>query len=234
MIPEIECEAKQRGITRLCHFTPSRNLVHILSGKVGVLATKHLEEDERRIFTPTDLERLDHHEGYICCSVQYPNAWYFDNAQAKDTLFKDWVVLLINPKYLWQPGTRFCPRNAASAQGRNIVEGANGFLELFSNSVLGAHGKTRSRSSRHFEFCPTDDQAEVLVPDQIQPNDILEIAVRSKEQAQNEMVRLKYAGISIDKLRFLVASKFFKKHELSNAIRTGILVKEELYTKIDT
>jgi len=32
---EIEKSATARGITRLCHFTPSRNLLHIAAGKVG-------------------------------------------------------------------------------------------------------------------------------------------------------------------------------------------------------
>ena len=128
MIASIKREAMHRGITRLCHFTPSRNLIHIASGEQGILATEKLKATERGVFTPTDLERLDRHEGYISCSMEYPNAWYFDRARAKAALFKDWVIIFIDPKYLWLPGTRFCPRNAASQYGRDISEGAKAFF----------------------------------------------------------------------------------------------------------
>ena len=33
--------------------------------------------------------------------MEYPNAWYFDRARAKAALFKDWVIIFIDPKYLW-------------------------------------------------------------------------------------------------------------------------------------
>ncbi|MDB9315948.1 DarT ssDNA thymidine ADP-ribosyltransferase family protein [Spirulina sp. CS-785/01] len=217
----IHNEVKKRGITRLCHFTPSRNLVHILTGETGILATQKLQEDERNVFTQTDLERLDQHEGYICCSIEYPNAWYFDCARAKDTIFRDWVVLFINSSYLWEQGTRFCPRNAASRYGRNIIAGEQGFLSLFANSVLGKSGKTRTRNFRHLACCPTDDQAEVLIPDQIASRDIVAIAVPTETQAKNEAARLELLGVNPDQLNFVIAPTLFKKRELSQFIRKG-------------
>ncbi|BAY25241.1 hypothetical protein NIES2100_50470 [Calothrix sp. NIES-2100] len=221
MIDSIKREAESRGIKRLCHFTPSRNLVHILTGGVGILATKNLQETERGVFTQTDLERLDRHEGYICCSIQYPNAWYFDKAKSKDILFQDWVVLLINPKYLWMSGTLFCPRNAASGYGRGIIEGEQGFKAIFADAITGAYGKTRQRSMNHLPCSPTDDQAEVLIPDTIGISDILAIAVLSETQARNEAVRLNYVGIPEDKYKFVLAPDLFDKHKLSNLIRSG-------------
>src|SRR2546425_5310110 len=173
MIASIKKEVLRRGITRLCHFAPSRNLAHIASGNEGILATKHLEEDERRVFTKTDLARLDGHKGYICCSIEYPNSWYFDKARLKDSLFKDWVVLFINPKYLWLPGARFCPRNAAANYGKDISEGEKGFFALFARSISGAGGQTFTRSPTRLDCCPTDDQAEILIPDRIVKSDIL-------------------------------------------------------------
>lgn len=219
MIPEIEQEVKRRGISRLCHFTPSRNLVHILTGEVGILATKHLRESERSVFTPTDLERWDRHEGHICCSVQYPNAWYFAKAQADEKLFKDWVVLLIDSKYLWQDGVRFCPRNAAAGGGIYVTEGFTGFLSLFADRVEGAYGKARLRQRNHPLCCPTDDQAEVLVPDRIELADILAIGVETEEQAQNELARLKYVDVPTKKLSFVIAPKFFDKYSLRRHVK---------------
>src|SRR5208282_2847743 len=107
----IKEEINRKGITRLCHFTPSRNLSHIANNKKGILATKKLKEDEREVFNPTDIKRYDNHEDFICCSIQYPNVWYFDKAKDKETLFKDWVILFISTKYLLLPDTKFCHRN---------------------------------------------------------------------------------------------------------------------------
>jgi ssDNA thymidine ADP-ribosyltransferase DarT-like protein len=221
MIPEIRKEADERGITRLCHFTPSRNLVHIAAGKVGILATRNLKDEERSVFTPTDLRRLDNHEGYISCTIEYPNAWYFDRARASDVLFRDWVILLIRPDHLWARGTRFCPRNAASAGGRDIVEGHAGFATMFAHSVKGAHGHTYVRLPGHLSSCPTDEQAEVLVPDRIALTDIIGIVVSSETQAKNEQARLRLLQADEQHYAFIVAPALFDKHTLSRGIRSG-------------
>jgi hypothetical protein len=221
MIASIRREAKQRGITRLCHFTPSRNLIHIASGEKGILATKKLNGTEGSVFTPTDLQRLDGHEGYISCSIEYPNVWYFDKARAKDVLFKDWVVLLINPKYLWLPGTHFCPRNAASNYGSSVSEGESAFLALFAVSVVGAYGKSFTRTPNHLPCCPTDEQAEVLIPDQIVMADILAIAVATETQAKDEVARLRLVNVPDERFKFVVAPGLFEKDTLSKLIRSG-------------
>lgn len=221
MIETIKQEVERRGITRLCHFTPSRNLVHILTGTTGILATKKLQKDERSVFTPTDLQRLDRHENYICCSIEYPNAWYFDKAKSKDELFKDWVILFINPKYLWLPGTRFCSRNAASASGNLVAEGKEAFLSMFDQSVPGAYNKTFTRSNTHLACCPTDNQAEVLIPDTISIGDILSIGVKTKTQAKNEAVRLSLLNVPEDRFNFVIAPTLFEKYNLKECISSG-------------
>lgn len=226
---EIQREATQRGITRLCHFSPSRNLIHIAVGKVGILSTKNLTQSERGVFTPTDLQRLDSYTGHICCSIQYPNAWYLDKARAQDALFPDWVVLLLGPRFLWLPGTRFCPRNAASGFGRGIKEGTLAFREMFADSVLGARGRTYRRSVKHLDNVPTDEQAEVLVPDRVPQEDILGVAVQSAAQARNEAVRFRLAGIPSNTLKIVVAPTLFDKQALSNCIRNGTLPDEKAW-----
>lgn len=227
MIETIKQEVESRGITRLCHFTPSRNLVHILTGTTGILATKKLQTDERSVFTPTDLQRLDRHENYICCSIEYPNAWYFDQAKSKDELFKDWVILFINPKYLWLPGTRFCPRNAASRSGNLVAEGKEAFLSMFNQSVP-ASNRTITRSNTHLACCPTDNQAEVLIPDTISIGDILSVAVQTHTQAKNEAVRLSLLGVPEDRFNFVIAPTLFEKYKLSQCISSGKRPQETL------
>lgn len=224
MSSNIKTEVLKRGITRLCHFTPSRNLGQILSGRVGILSTTKLRDDERNVFTPTDLQRLDGFPDHISCSIEFPNAWYFDRARSKEVVFRDWVVLFIDPKYLWFAGTKFCPRNAASSRGTQVATGESGFKMLFENSVLGAYGNRYSRTDRTLPCCPTDEQAEVLVPDVIAMGDISGIAVPTREQAQNEVVRLKLMGVSDEFLRslqFSIAPVVFEKYQLSASLKRG-------------
>ena len=223
----IRASAMARGIERLCHFTPSRNLVHIATQRQGVLATQHLRKDEQAVLNPTDLERLDGYPDHVCCSIQYPNAWYFRKAQEKERLFRDWVVLLIAAQYLWLPDTKFCPRNAAANHGHNVRDGAEAFEALFAPSVAGAYGRTFYRSGSHPLWLPTDDQAEVLVPDRIQREDILGIVVRDESQAKREAAR--FEQLDEPAPRLFIAPLFFSASQLSHSLRNGDLPAEEEY-----
>lgn len=221
MILEIRDEVRTRGITRLCHFTPTRNLVHIATGGQGILGTQHLLQEERQVFTATDLQRLDQQAAAVSCSIEYPNSWYFEKARERDVIFRDWVVLLIDPKYLWQDGTLFCPRNAAAQFGRTLEPGLAGFQRLYSPAVVGAYGKTFHRTPQHLIPCPTDDQAEVLVPDEIQWKDVFGLVVKDAHQASREYARLEMLQVALDGLQIVVSPALYNKYELSNYIRSG-------------
>lgn len=218
LISSIRKEADDRGITRLCHFTPSRNLGHIASDPRGLLASRHLEADEKVVFNPTDVERLDGHADHLCCSIQYPNAWYFRTARGKETLFPDWVVVFIKSHYLWRTGTKFCPRNAAAGHGRFVREGAAAFDGLFAQSVVGGN-RSYARGPHHPAFLPTDEQAEVLVPDVIQHDDVIGVAVRNAAQAKREVVALELQGCKSPRI-FLVP-EFYSPGLLSGLLRAG-------------
>ena len=216
-IASIRASAVRRGITRLCHFTPSHNLAHIAEDRTGILASKHLGEDEKAVFNPTDSERLDGYPDHVCCSVQYPNAWYFRKARGRELLFRDWVILLIKPHYLWYAGAKFCPRNAAAEHGRLVNEGAEAFEALFADTVEGTHAYRRDH--RHPTFLPTDEQAEVLIPDHIRRGDVIGIAVYADAQAQREVARLKLLGRSLPPI--VVVPEFFDPNKLSQLLRAG-------------
>jgi ssDNA thymidine ADP-ribosyltransferase, DarT len=223
MYIDIEQQVVSRNITRLCHFTPSRNLPNILKNKIGILSTKDLKDDERAIYNPTDLQRLDGHTSYVCCSIEYPNPWYFDKAREREFIFKDWVVVFINPKYLWNTSTLFCPRNAASSSGRNIIL-PSGFDKLFAQQQ-----GNQCRSATHLSCCPTDNQAEVLIQDKIHLSDISGVAVVSEDQARNEIARLNMLNISLEGIRFFIAPDLFQKKILSSKISSGVRIEETLY-----
>lgn len=226
MIDAIRDRANERGITRLCHFTPSRNLAHIASDPTGILSAVHLEADERRVFNPTDPERFDGFPDHVCCSIQYPNAWYFSKARRKDRLFPDWVVLLIRPHYLWNSGTKFCPGNAAAGGGEGVAEGLAAFESLYAPSVRGADGRTYRRLSARPSWLPTDEQAEVLIPDLIEQDDVLGIVVLDEAQAKREVRNLAVLGAEAPPI--YIAPDFFDPYALSTRLRTGSVPEEVL------
>ena len=184
-------EARRRRITRLCHFTPSENFARIARDPLGLLATKHLKNYRKAAFNSTDPQRRDGFLGHICCTVEYPNAWYFQKAKEKNPRLCDWVVLFIKPHYLWAVGTRFCPRNAAASFGRDAHKGIEAFEAMFAPYVVGANNKTRERKPGRPAFLPTDEQAEVLIPDRVARKDLLGICVLDEAQAKREVAFLK-------------------------------------------
>lgn len=217
----IKNAAVKRGITRLCHLTPSRNLLHIATDATGILASDRLEADRLATFNPVDQERLDGFPDHVCCSIQYPNAWYLRRVRQQDPIFLDWVVLLIRPDYLWQSGTKFSPRNAAANYGSLVSEGTNGFHSMFEGSTTGAGGRTFFRGTNHPAFLPTDEQAEVLIPNAVARDDILGVVVQDKEQAKRESVRMETLGARFP--RYFVAPDLFDPQRLSNTLRSGLL-----------
>lgn len=223
----IRASAQKRGITRLCHFTPSRNLLHIASDPSGLLASAHLKADEKAVFNATDRDRLDGFPDHVCCSIQYPNAWYFRKARDNEQLFADWVVLLIEPHHLWAPGTKFCPRNAAANYGRGVSEGERAFESMFAPSVIGAHGKTYTRLRTHPAWLPTDEQAEVLIPDRVAREDILGVAVADESQAKREHARL--TQLLAEAPQIVIAPDFFQPYRLSPQLRSGRTPAETLF-----
>jgi ssDNA thymidine ADP-ribosyltransferase, DarT len=223
VIHEIRRAAIDRGITRLCHFTPSRNLSHIAADKVGILATVRLEAAERKLFNPTDLERLDGFKTHISCSVEYPNAWYFAQAVLKQPdFFADWVVLAIRRDYLWDDRTLFCPWNAARARGTGVQPDLKGFEAMFANRV-----RNYSRTAKRLAACPTDEQAEVLVYDCIQLRDIQSVIVKDVDQARKEANRLRYCRVDPTSFAWRVAPVLFDKYRLHDALEAGQRPEEQ-------
>lgn len=216
---DLQSALRARGIRRLCHFTPSRNLAHIVTGTQGILATKQLAAAERSVLNATDLERYDGHTGHICCSIEYPNAWYFRKARQKELLFRDWVVLLLSPDLMLLPDVKFCPRNASAGRGVYLKEGLEGFEALFAPTVVGMSSRTYRRTAKRSKAMPTDEQAEVLVPDSIPLAAVLGIVVVNEEQATLEIERLRILGATPPP--FFVAPLFFDANGLSEAIQNG-------------
>jgi hypothetical protein len=226
--PGLAEKIQRLGITRLCHLTPSRNLVHIASDQ-GIRSTSGLEADERAVFTPQDRARIDRRRGHISCSIQYPNAWYFGgkkNPVGEAVNFRDWVVLGIAAKCMTQPDTLFSPVNAATAGGAFLVGGLEGFEAMYAPKIVDGSGRTFERTENHLPMCPTNNQAEVMIPRAISLEDITTIFVPDTAQAARQHVALEQIGAEAGGFRYVIASDFFNAYQLSANIRDGIAPTE--------
>jgi hypothetical protein len=105
--------------------------------------------------------------------------------------------------------------------------GAEAFEAIFAPRVLGAYGKTFTRSSTHPTWLPTDDQAEVLIPDQVAREDVIGIAVMDESQAKREIARLEQLKERVP--RVVIASDFFNPRWLSSQLHRGVVPSEREY-----
>lgn len=218
----------------MCHFTPSLNLPHILRDQ-RIRPTSSLATDVRACFSPTDLARLDGHPDCVCCSIQYPNGFYLARARQSGRLqhFPDWVLLLLPVTLIDRPGVLFSPRNAAAGFGAYLQAGKAGLDRCYATSVTGAGGNTFTRGPNHLPECPTDQQAEVLVPGEISIDDVAGIAVASVAQARREFARLRTVGLSLGRVPVVIAPTLFDRNRLSSCIRRGTVPIEEPWEPTD-
>lgn len=209
-------EIEDRRITRLCHFTKSNKALHILRSASGIKAVDFIQDD---VYDANDELRLDGKTDFVNCSIEYPNYWYWKHIKDNHPLFKDWVILFINPSILLKESTEFCFTNAAYRSGIHIKKGYEGFKELYSPTVCGK--RTLNRYPKMLTCCPTDDQAEVLVYNNIPRNDIIGVAVQDEEQAKREYRRWYKNLNDIPKLDIIIAPSLFDG-SWSQKVRQGI------------
>lgn len=166
---------KHQGVSRLCHFTKLVNLVHIISSEAGIYATKNIDSDIKR---EVDHARYDGQTGYVCSSVEYPNTWFLRKAKERDieSVFKDWIVFCIDLNVLKIRNIKFSPCNASTGSGDYVYSNEDDIGMLFR-----PFGR-RKRTGKMFSCCATDDQAEILVQNNI-PRDMISKIIVGNELA---------------------------------------------------
>ena len=186
----------KRGVTRLCHFTKTKSFVHILNSSDGILATSFIKADVKE---QNDSNRFDGNLDYVCCSIEYPNSWYWEKVKSRDSdaIFREWIILYIDLEIVKHQKIKFCPCNAAFGNGSYIKKNISAFSELF-DSVLTIGEKSRSRTSKMLTCCPTDGQAEVLVYSNIPLRYIKGVIVGSEAAADNIHAILKTCNKELD------------------------------------
>lgn len=219
-------QARGRGITRLCHFTKSANLAHILASReIRPVADLKANTDAYR---PADTQRMDGALGHTFLSIEYPNTWYLSRASERDPHFREWVILTLDVELLATPGAKFCPYNSARDGSAGARPGLEGFNGMFSPTVTG--NTRRQREPGHPAWWPTDDQAEMLLPGPIPLSAVKSVIVRHDEQAELEYHRLAiHLGMAAVLPPLVVAPVIFDKYVLSRTVRAGRRPQETPY-----
>lgn len=220
---KLEDEIKERGITRLCHFTKSKNFLNIINDSKYIYSVQQMSENMKDI---NDEHRYDHKLDHISCSIQYPNEYYLQTIKDKDILFKEWVVLLLKPEIILKEQTLFSPVNAATKNGKLIYPSSQGLQALFQNEVVSKYRCERTLFQPL--NVPTDLQAEVLIYQCIESSYIYGLLVPTIEQAKSEYSRLKVLGKQED-FEIWYCKDIFDKNLLARNLKNGIIPEEIRY-----
>ena len=175
-----------RKIISAVHFTLLDNLYLILStgfikprNKVDETLLLNLFNEVDLINTP-DTKRFDGRTDCVNLSVSEPNYWllqkYIDRTKKP---LNEWVILYLKPCVLEIKGAVFCTSNAASSVCSKKT-GGDGFEALFSDEIVTKRGILKRKTTKH-PNCPTDNQAEVLVPGDIPITNIQRIVVANDD-----------------------------------------------------
>jgi len=222
-------------LARLTHFTPALNLPSIFADR-QLRSVKDLSGDVRACYRATDLRRLDGYPDKVCCSLQYPNGFYFEIARRNADVvnYPDWVCLLLDKTVAATEGTLFCPRNAAAAASR-ADPGAAGLNACYAPSVRGQGGQTRTRGSQHDPGSPTDVQAEVLVTAPVPLSAIHAIVFPTEAAAVEEYGRLDRFGLlPPDGMRWVISPGMFDKWVITAAVQSSRYFPETTWSPTAT
>lgn len=213
---EFQKEIASRGIEHLIHFTPTINLLSIF--EQGKLLSRALLErfdiDQTDIFDYvefTDDIRFDD-KSYINLSIQHPNSFLFSRFRQKTAGESHvyWCVLKIDKKYIYNVDTLFSVTNAANSYNKRnvgVTGDINKFRMMFANSlpIVTSYGsRTITRNGLKSKY-PTDEQAEVLVKNEIPVSDILQVCFKD----DNDLAAGKAALSNYNTSNFVVDASLF-------------------------
>ncbi|MCP2340664.1 DarT ssDNA thymidine ADP-ribosyltransferase family protein [Actinomadura rupiterrae] len=211
-------------LTRLAHFTPAKNLFHILrDGQIR--SSKELADNASDQFSPTDSERYDAHPDRICCSMQFPNPYYLSMAKAKGPFlnYQDWVCLLLDAALVDKLGTLFSPCNAAKDRGAHLRVGRQALLDCY--AAVSKPGGWQ-RGPRHVPGAATDLQSEALILGPVPVSAVTGIVVADAATAREQYAALGRRGHAPDRFCWIVAPIFFDRVRLPSRIRNGGTIEE--------
>ena len=164
----VQEHAQALKIPFLIHFTRAENLPGIM--RHGFYPRSRIDKIEV-VPEINDELRLDRHLDAVSLSIAFPNyrMFYACRIQNPDV---EWVVLAVDPSVLWLKDCAFCRHNAAdtriSCQPLEQLKTPEAFIGMF-DAIEGLPSREEQRLK---SYDPTDEQAEVLAFDVIEPNHI--------------------------------------------------------------
>ena len=132
---------------------------------------------------------------------------------------REFIILCIDPIQIANTGTKFAATNAASGEAQ-LNEGAEAFRTLFAPVVTAASGIFTRGALQ--ENCPTDAQAEVLIPGPIGIQAVHGVVVRSKRSEFSVKELLSAHGFEVP---VKIEPRFFTNDLHNVFVRTGKAVK---------
>lgn len=186
MATTIQEYASEIGVTQLVHFTRESNLESILQR--GMVTRDTLTVEGFDGFN--DNVRADYTNA-VCVSVGFPNykMWW---GIRKDNPNVDWVILVIEPRALWELPCAFCSANAALGYIASIPIAHRQTLQAFQGMYAEVAGKERAKLGIP-SYWPTNPQAEVLMLQGIPRNYIRGVVTLNTSQEQR--INEKYPGL---------------------------------------
>jgi hypothetical protein len=192
-------------------------------------SSKDLAENAPNQFSPTDKARYDDHPDHLCCSFEYPNAYYQDTASKKVEYanYPAWVCLILDLALTLRPGTLFSACNAALSSGAHLNEGGQALLDCWASPT--APAKVHRRPN-HNPAVPTDLQTEVLIPGPIPLSAVSAIVTSGPEQARELFGFLHRQKLNPSQVEWRSAPLFYSKYELRDAIFYNQNIPETVWT----
>ncbi|MGV0846765.1 DUF4433 domain-containing protein [Empedobacter falsenii] len=209
-------EINEREIEYLIHFTPVINLLSMFEQE-KILSRALLEQydvyqtDILDFIEFTDEIRFDD-KNYINTSISHPNSYLLKKFREKtaDEPHIYWCILKINPKFIYKDSTLFSVTNAANSYNKNITKvtgDIDKFRMLFDNEikvVTSYNSRIIIRDKLKNKY-PTDEQAEVLIANEIPISDIIEVCFENEEDmasAKAALAEFNTDNFKVDNLLF--------------------------------
>jgi hypothetical protein len=197
--------ARARGITEILHYTTSRGVLGVLASR-AVKSRQRLPEDKyiEHVWVPACAVRYDTDWlGYVNLSISDINSALYRIAEGKwHAGLYWWGVLSFSPEILDHDGVHFATTNNMYPAVRRGT-GIDGFEALFADRVAGRYGVSHVRGPEHPAHQPTDPQAEVLYPGELDTDFLQRIYVSGNEaratiRAYCDAVGHRHVDVEID------------------------------------
>ncbi len=212
-------EISNRNIDSLIHFTPTINLLGMYEcgaiiprGRLTKLPEYNIEMEDYVEFS--DNFRYDGKD-FINTSIQHPNSPLFFRfiEDKKEKAWIKWCIIKISPKYICNNDTLFSVTNAANSYNRKQI-GIDGsyekFKQMFASELIiqsSCYTKRLNRINLPMNYT-TDEQAEVLVKDDILVKDFISVVF----QNEVDMALTKAAIPNHSCSNFIVDSSLFPRN----------------------